>query len=119
MGIKNKGNPVAAAEQTHDGLNVRGIQDVVKMDPIFMQDAVNDLAGFLRSFSAGLSVDGIAIGFPATLDRSRRVVVQAPNIPFMENLPVCDYLQIVLQAAFWPPDFVSSRELHFSPEPVH
>ena len=82
-------------------------------------NVLSDLAGFLRSFSAGLSVDAIAIGFPATLDRSRRVVVQAPNIPFMENLPVCDYLQIVLQAAFWPPDFVSSRELHFSPEPVH
>ena len=49
------------------------------MDPVFMQDAVNDLAGFLRSFSAGLSVDGIPIGFPATLDRSRRVVVQAPS----------------------------------------
>jgi hypothetical protein len=26
---------------------------------------------------------------------------------------------IELQAAFWPPDFVSSRELHLSPEHVH
>ena len=56
-------------------------------------NVLSDLSAFVRSFSAGLSVDAIAIGFPATLDRSRRVVVQAPNIPFMENLPVCDDLQ--------------------------
>ena len=86
---------------------------------IHSDHVLSDLSDFLRSFAAGLSVDAIAIGFPATLDRSRRVVVQAPNIPFMENLPVCDYLQIVLQAAFWPPDSVSSLELYLSPEPVH
>lgn len=60
---------------------------------IHSDHVLSDLSDFLRSFSAGLSVDAIAIGFPATLDRSRRVVVQAPNIPLMENLPVCDYLQ--------------------------
>lgn len=34
-------------------------------------NVLSDLSDFLRFFSAGLSVDGIAIGFPATLDRSR------------------------------------------------
>ncbi|MBQ9613202.1 MAG: allose kinase [Lachnospiraceae bacterium] len=55
-------------------------------------NVLEDLAGFLKEFSAGLEIDAVAIGFPATLDRERKRVVQAPNIPFMENLPVCDYL---------------------------
>ena len=38
----------------------------------------------------------MAIGFPATLNRERTRVVQAPNIPFMENLPVCEYLKNAL-----------------------
>ena len=56
-----------------------------------------DLAQYLKTFSAGIALDAAAIGFPATLNKERTQVLQAPNIPFMENLPVCDYLQKELQ----------------------
>ncbi len=54
---------------------------------------LSDLENMLRTFTEGLSFDAIAIGFPATLNRERTQVVQAPNIPFMENVPVCEHLQ--------------------------
>ncbi len=58
-------------------------------------NVLSDLERLLHSFSAGISVDAIAIGFPATLNRERTRVAQAPNIPFMENVPVCEYLKKV------------------------
>lgn len=57
------------------------------------EDVLNDLASFLLSYGEDISFDALAIGFPATLDKQRKKVVQAPNISFMENLPVCEFLQ--------------------------
>ena len=57
---------------------------------------LRDLERMLRAFSDGISFDAVAIGFPATLNRERTRVVQAPNIPFMENVPVCEHLQNAL-----------------------
>lgn len=45
----------------------------------------------------GKKADAISIGFPATLNRERTVVLQAPNIAFMENLPVVETLTAELQ----------------------
>ncbi len=61
---------------------------------IFHSDApLRDLSEYLASYRSVLAVEGIeieavAIGFPATLDRERMRVLQAPNLSFMENLPV-------------------------------
>lgn len=60
-------------------------------------DVLADLVRYLREFCCGISPDAAAIGFPATLNRDRTRVVQAPNIPFMEDLPVCRTLQEELQ----------------------
>ena len=61
---------------------------------VFSSSSVlSDLEQQLCKFSEGISFDAIAIGFPATLNRERTRVVQAPNIPFMENVPVCEHLQ--------------------------
>ena len=61
---------------------------------VFSSDKVlSDLEQQLCKFSEGIPFDAIAIGFPATLNRERTRVAQAPNIPFMENVPVCEYLQ--------------------------
>ena len=59
-------------------------------------DVLGDLAGFLKSASEGFPFDAVTIGFPATLNRERTQVVQAPNIPFMEKLAVTDALQRAL-----------------------
>lgn len=59
-------------------------------------DVLGDLAAYLKSASRGFPFDAVTIGFPATLNRERTQVVQAPNIPFMEQLPVVDALQKAL-----------------------
>ncbi|MBQ9063941.1 MAG: allose kinase [Blautia sp.] len=56
-------------------------------------DVLKDIAELIRSFSTGMDIGAVAVGFPATLDPERKRVIQAPNIPFMENLPVCEYLE--------------------------
>lgn len=55
-------------------------------------DVLADLAETIRSFSENMEIEAAAIGFPATLNADRSAVIQAPNIPFMENLPVCEIL---------------------------
>jgi allose kinase len=52
------------------------------------EDPLADLIRFLRDYLPGKDAQAISIGFPATLDAQRRTVLQAPNVPFMENLPV-------------------------------
>lgn len=66
------------------------------------QNALEDLASYLKSYCETLRCEGIeagtvSIGFPATLDRSRQVVIQAPNLPFMEHLPVTAVLSEKLE----------------------
>ena len=60
-------------------------------------DALLDLKNYLLKYIRQPEFEGeikaIGMGFPATLNRERTVVVQAPNIPYMENLPITDYLQ--------------------------
>ena len=56
-------------------------------------NVLEDLFRFLSGYPDGIFFDAVAIGFPATLNRERTQVVQAPNIPFMEALPVCTFLE--------------------------
>ena len=56
-------------------------------------NVLEDLFRFLSGYPDGIFFDAVAIGFPATLNRERTQVVQAPNIPFMEALPVCAFLE--------------------------
>ena len=57
-------------------------------------DPLADLLSFLRQYipSTPAGQEAICIGFPATIDRDRKRVLQAPNLPYMENLPVVEYL---------------------------
>ena len=61
------------------------------------EDPLKDLKEYLADYMEreGLreSVDAISIGFPAVLNRERTVVLQAPNVSYMENLPVVDSLK--------------------------
>lgn len=56
------------------------------------QDPLRDLSEFLKAYCEGKRVEAVSIGFPATLDAKRQTVLQAPNISFMENLPVVEVL---------------------------
>lgn len=65
------------------------------------QGAIEDLASYLKDYRGtlkreGIEINAVSIGFPATLDRSRQIVLQAPNLPFMEQLPVVSKLSEML-----------------------
>ena len=67
-------------------------------DVFVTADPIRDLEEYLRGYLyvpevKRIKKEAVSIGFPATLDRKRETVLQAPNMPFMENLPVCDDLQ--------------------------
>lgn len=55
-------------------------------------DVLSDLAAFIDGYCSGMEAEAVSIGFPATLDRNRQTVLQAPNLGFMENLPVVSFL---------------------------
>lgn len=55
-------------------------------------NVLSDLAAFIDDYRKGIEVEAVSIGFPATLDRTRHTVLQAPNLRFMERLPVVSFL---------------------------
>lgn len=61
-------------------------------------DAIRELAAFIEEYMQELSREAaaVAIGFPAPLDKERKTVLKAPNLPQLENLPVSDGLQRML-----------------------
>lgn len=70
----------------------------VPVEQIFRtRTPLQDLGNYLRDYRGALEraeyrLEAVSIGFPATLDRERRTVLQAPNVAFMENLPVTEAL---------------------------
>ncbi len=65
---------------------------------IHSENVLEDIASFIESYAEGEGLDAVSIGFPATLNRERTKILQAPNLSFMENLPVVDYLSRRLNA---------------------
>jgi len=61
-------------------------------------DVLADLSLFIKNYiqSHGFEVSALSMGFPAPLDRERKRVLQAPNVAFMENLPVVERLEKAL-----------------------
>lgn len=55
-------------------------------------DVIADIAVFIQTFADGTAFDEVIIGFPATINRKRTKVLQAPNLKYMENLPVTEAL---------------------------
>lgn len=53
---------------------------------------IRDLADYLKDYCRGKPAEAVSIGFPATLDAERKIVLQAPNVPFFEKLPVVEAL---------------------------
>ena len=63
----------------------------------FMEQLIRLLRTYRKKSKDRYAVRAVSIGFPATVDKSRRRVLQAPNIPGLgENLPVCDILEEAL-----------------------
>jgi len=51
------------------------------------------VSDYMQQYVHGEIIQGISIGFPATIDRDRKCVLSAPNIPGFENVDIVD--------AFW------------------
>lgn len=81
-------------------------------------DALLDLKNYLLKYIRQPEFEGeikaIGMGFPATLNRERTVVVQAPNIPYMENLPITDYLQKELS---FPVSYLTEKIYEYTRKP--
>lgn len=81
---------------------VRDFQKIPVGRVFATEDPLADLTAFLKDYIGDKEVEAIAIGFPATLDAQRKTVLQAPNVAFMENLPVV----AALTEAFGIPVFI-------------
>ena len=77
-----------------DSLQVSHFERLAVTDIIHPADPLGDLAAFLSAYiaRASLTPKAIVLGFPATVDKGRSTVLQAPNLPFLENLPVKEAL---------------------------
>lgn len=64
----------------------------------FLQALTQLLQTYRRSCEESHRVRAVSMGFPATIDKTRRRVLQAPNIPGLrDDLPVCDILEQELE----------------------
>ncbi|MBR2765686.1 MAG: allose kinase [Blautia sp.] len=95
IGVDIGGTNFRAGAVTEDGTIIKFEKTPTK-SVVRSGDVLSDIAAYLKAFAEDLDYSAVAIGFPATLDPERKKVIQAPNIPFMENLPVCDYLNAEL-----------------------
>lgn len=75
-----------------DGQTVIRFQKAPTKNVFRSDDVLADIARFIVDYAGDTSFDAVVIGFPATLDRSRKKVLQAPNLEWMENLPVVEEL---------------------------
>lgn len=65
------------------------------------EDAMADLTVYMKAYCQMLlgesrEIQAISIGFPTTINRERTMVLQAPNVPFMEHMPVVEALGAAL-----------------------
>lgn len=72
--------------------NVSKFQKLTTKNVLHSEDVLKDIAEFIMNYSKGIKYDAVSIGFPATLNKDRTKILQAPNLKFMENLPVVSYL---------------------------
>ena len=59
------------------------------------------LKRFIGRHRARYAIRGVSLGFPATVDKARRTVLQAPAIAGVENLAVCDLLEREFALPVW------------------
>ena len=74
---------------------ITNFQKLSTSSVLHSNNVLNDLGEFIEKYSSLTKIQEItalSIGFPATLNRERTKILQAPNLNYMENLPVVEYL---------------------------
>ena len=62
----------------------------------FVPGLARVVAGYLSEVRRSVTVRAVSLGVPATVDKNRRVVLQAPNVPGLDNQPIVDALEKAL-----------------------
>lgn len=96
VGIDIGGTHFRAGVVGRDGA-VRNFVKLPTAEVLHSGDVLADLAAFIRDCVGETNIEAVSIGFPATLDRTRQKVLQAPNLRFMERLPVVEGLSGALK----------------------
>lgn len=86
---------------------------MVKTQEVFAgEDPINRLVEHVKQYCSvhlnGERPAAVAIGFPSTIDRARRVVMSTPNIPGLNHLPVVE----IMEQALGVPVFIN-RDVNF------
>ena len=101
IGIDIGGTNFRIGAVSRDG-DIEDFRKIPVREVFATSDPLSDLGAYLQDYidmqnKKNIGIAGVSIGFPATLDRDRKTVLQAPNISFMENLPVVEVLGKKLQ----------------------
>lgn len=76
------------------GEEIRHFQKVPREAVLTGESPAKELADFIQDYCAqhgeGARPEAVMIGFPATLDRNRHRVLQAPNVPGIDGLSAAD-----------------------------
>ncbi|MBR3179476.1 MAG: allose kinase [Clostridia bacterium] len=85
---------------------------IVSTEQLIEQGFATELVALIRSFLSQYqkmyTVRGISLGFPATIDREKRIVLQAPAIPGVDGFAACD----LLEKEFELPVFLEKDVIH-------
>ena len=78
----------------YDNKLIRFDKHAVK-DILISGDFIKDISVFLKQYIKENNIDpeAVIIGFPAPIDKTRKIVLQAPNINIADRLDVVDNLQ--------------------------
>ena len=57
------------------------------------RDPLGELEGLLKGYLTTWKAAGVCIGVPATVDAKQKRVLQAPNLPYLEDLPLVEVLE--------------------------
>ena len=93
---------IGAADRNGDVRHFRKM----KVEEIFRtEDVLGALYAFLEEYRRNVQetdeICGLAVGFPATVNKEKTTVLQAPNVAYMEDLPVVEYLTEKMGLPVW------------------
>ncbi|BAD41324.1 putative glucose kinase [Symbiobacterium thermophilum IAM 14863] len=86
---------------------IRKTREILQGDrPV--QRLIDTVSAYIAAHLGDRLPAAVAVGFPSTVDRTRRVVMSTPNIPGLNDLPVAD----LMEQALGVPVFVN-RDVNF------
>ena len=100
VGIDVGGTNIRIGAQNDAGQMI-AFEKVQRTEIIDSRDAGRSLADFITAYLQRHELTGkigaLVAGFPSTISRNRRMIMQTPNIPQMDNLPMADILEQALK----------------------